>query len=211
MAAATHGVGEIIAIEKGEYEDRRIIGIFRVIRPFNLGAVTRTYHETAPQSQLYPNDPDEKETSEDGFVQYMVRTGLLYEIPISDKIHVGCYGTFDASASIAESESRIPSSPEYADEWNLGAFAKCIVSAEPVPGIRGNDDTAFYGGHLVAESVAPQNLHLIAAAPRMRNSLQQLIDAVDSHGYLEEHPALFGARKALAQALEQHPPGPLNW
>lgn len=210
MARATHGNGEVLLLKKGEYDGRATIGVYRVLRAFNLAAVARQYHEDAPASTIYPDDPDEKETSEDGFAAYLVKKGWLLEIRINDEIHCGAYGRFDVDASIKASEDRIPTRAEEAEDWTVGKYARCIVSPTPVPGIKGSDDTHHYGGHMVAECVAPQNLHLIASAPKMRRSLQYLIDAIDSHGYLEEHPALAGARRSLAESLEQAPVTQLN-
>jgi hypothetical protein len=210
MARATHGNGEVLLLKKGEYEDKATIGVYRVLRAFNLAAVARQYHEEAPQSTVFPNDPDEKETSDVGFAEYLVKKGWLLEIRINDEIHCGSYSNFNVDDAIKASEDRIPTRAEDADDWSIGKHARCIVSPTPVPGIRGSNDTAYYGGHMVAECVAPQNLHLIAAAPKMRRSLQYLIDAIDSHGYLEEHPALNGARRSLAESLEQAPITLLN-
>lgn len=51
-------------------------------------------------------------------------------------------------------------------------FKSAVVAAHPVPGMRGSDDVPGYGGHLVAESVAPQNVPLIAAAPDLAEALE---------------------------------------
>lgn len=51
-------------------------------------------------------------------------------------------------------------------------FKSAVVAAHPVPGMRGSDDVPGYGGHLVAESVAPQNVPLIAAAPDLAEAAE---------------------------------------
>lgn len=57
--------------------------------------------------------------------------------------------------------------------WRISDKAPGTVVADaPVPGVRGSDATEYYGGHLIAESIAPQNLPLIAAARSMFAALQ---------------------------------------
>lgn len=46
-----------------------------------------------------------------------------------------------------------------------------IVADEPVPGLDGSDDTDFYGGHLVAESVTPSNREFIVRACNAHDDL----------------------------------------
>ncbi len=58
--------------------------------------------------------------------------------------------------------------------WRVGKSFGSVVSDAPVPGINGSDDVEYYGGHLVAESVAPNNARLIAESPRMLSVLQKL-------------------------------------
>jgi len=48
--------------------------------------------------------------------------------------------------------------------WKIGE-GSWVTSNHPVPEINGSDHLEFYGGHLIAESIAPQNLAIIAAAP----------------------------------------------
>ena len=48
--------------------------------------------------------------------------------------------------------------------WRRGTNGG-VVSDYPVPEIGGSDAVEFYGGHLIAESVAPRNEPIIAAAP----------------------------------------------
>ena len=49
--------------------------------------------------------------------------------------------------------------------WRVGLQRSTVVADAPVPGIRGSDALDYYGGHLICESVAPQNRPIIAAAP----------------------------------------------
>lgn len=49
--------------------------------------------------------------------------------------------------------------------WRLGKSGGSVVADAPVPEISGSEAVEHYGGHLIAESIAPQNQPLIAAAP----------------------------------------------
>lgn len=51
--------------------------------------------------------------------------------------------------------------------WRIGKSYGAVVADHPVPGVRGSDDVKAYGGHMVGESIARQNLALIAAAPEL--------------------------------------------
>ncbi len=57
--------------------------------------------------------------------------------------------------------------------WRIGKAA-AVVSDHPVPEIHGSDSLDYYGGHLIAESIAPQNLAIIAASPEMLDCLESL-------------------------------------
>lgn len=48
------------------------------------------------------------------------------------------------------------------EPWRTGRQGS-VVADEPVPEISGSEDVAYYGGHLVAESVAPRNVRRIVA------------------------------------------------
>ena len=50
--------------------------------------------------------------------------------------------------------------------WRVGACGS-VVADHPIPELSGSDEVEYYGGHLVAESIAPQNMALIAAAPEL--------------------------------------------
>ena len=64
--------------------------------------------------------------------------------------------------------------------WRRGKCYQSIVADAPVPGIKGSDDVEAYGGNLIAESVATQNIPLIAAAPELLNTLRELVEIVDA-------------------------------
>jgi hypothetical protein len=59
--------------------------------------------------------------------------------------------------------------------WRPGILGGCVVANFPTsnPG-SGHDAIDYYGGHLVAESIPPQNVNLISAAPEMFEALSNL-------------------------------------
>lgn len=59
--------------------------------------------------------------------------------------------------------------------WRVGRSGS-VVADHPVPEISGSNDVKYYGGHLIAESIAPQNAALIAAAPELLAALSWFID-----------------------------------
>ena len=61
--------------------------------------------------------------------------------------------------------------------WRGGKGGFTVVADHPIPEIGGSGDVDYYGGHLVAESVAPQNRPLIAAAPELLGSLKRIVMA----------------------------------
>jgi len=70
--------------------------------------------------------------------------------------------------------------------WRVGLGDRCVISESPLPdyiGGTGHDDTDFYGGHLIAESIwRPDDARLIAAAPDLLNALTGLADAAEKRG-----------------------------
>ena len=63
--------------------------------------------------------------------------------------------------------------------WRLGAPSQMgsVVADEPVPEIKGSEAVDYYGGHLIAESIAPRNAEFIV---RACNSHDQLVAALDA-------------------------------
>ena len=61
--------------------------------------------------------------------------------------------------------------------WRVGSPNRMgsVVADEPVPEIGGSDAVAYYGGHLIAESIAPRNAEFIV---RACNAHEQLVAAV---------------------------------
>lgn len=62
--------------------------------------------------------------------------------------------------------------------WHVGTHG--IISTAPiVDGVNGTADVDYYGGYLIAETVAPSNAKLIAAAPDLLLACTGLICAID--------------------------------
>ncbi|WP_288379803.1 hypothetical protein [uncultured Massilia sp.] len=63
--------------------------------------------------------------------------------------------------------------------WRIGKPSQMgsVVADEPVPEIKGSDAVEYYGGHLIAESIAPRNAEFIV---RACNAHDQLVEALRS-------------------------------
>lgn len=67
--------------------------------------------------------------------------------------------------------------PVHAENWKAGANGSSVVSDTLMPepfGIRGADATDYYGGYLVAESIAKPYITPIAAVPQMIRFIQRV-------------------------------------
>lgn len=86
--------------------------------------------------------------------------------------------------------------------WRVGKHPYTVVSDQPVPEVRGSDlDLDYYGGHLIAESIAPKNAPLISAAPDLYEALVMVRDA-DEDCKRDGLPTIPGpARSKIDQAL----------
>lgn len=72
--------------------------------------------------------------------------------------------------------------------WRISAgigFGKgAVVADEPVPEIGGSDAVDYYGGHLIAESIAPRNAEFIVRACNAHDELVgALTDLVAATGW----------------------------
>jgi len=58
--------------------------------------------------------------------------------------------------------------------WRVGKAGGIVADAPIDGGVQGTEDTAFYGGYLICETVAPCNRALIAAAPDLLAALEAI-------------------------------------
>lgn len=56
--------------------------------------------------------------------------------------------------------------------WRAARLHGAVVADIPILEVPGSDDVTYYGGHLIAESIAAQNVALIAAAPDLLAALR---------------------------------------
>lgn len=88
--------------------------------------------------------------------------------------------------------------------WRLGKNSDDVVVDTPAGHSEEPDHVAYYGGHLVAESICSHNRPLIAAAPDLLEVCEGLIQLRDNA--LEDLPAGFAfeliqkARATIAKA-----------
>jgi hypothetical protein len=62
--------------------------------------------------------------------------------------------------------------------WRAGTGGGSVVSdVLPRDAVSGSEDAEYYGGYLIAESVAPSMVSLIAAAPELLAALEMVRDA----------------------------------
>ena len=90
--------------------------------------------------------------------------------------------------------------------WRIGASCGAVVADHPIPEIRGSEAVEHYGGHLVAESIAPQNRPLIASAPDLLAALQEsnvlLEEFLDE--WRECEGELTPTMEPLAETIQRH-------
>ena len=88
--------------------------------------------------------------------------------------------------------------------WRFGKNSDDVVADQPAGHSEEADHVAYYGGHLVAESICSHNRSLIAAAPEQLEVCEGLIQLRDNAP--EDLPAGFGfeliqkARATIAKA-----------
>jgi hypothetical protein len=61
--------------------------------------------------------------------------------------------------------------------FRVGRHAGCVVADHPVPNVGGSDDVEYYGGHMIAESIARQNAPMLAASWDLYEALEMVRDA----------------------------------
>lgn len=93
--------------------------------------------------------------------------------------------------------------------WRVGA-GSFVIADSPAPGISGADDVAYYGGHLICESVNQPNALLIAAAPDLLDACKELPiqmlereDSIDASEFVDRSDRFMRAmRKARAAMVK---------
>jgi len=66
--------------------------------------------------------------------------------------------------------------PDTQTKWRKGnGWGSVVSDVLPPDGLNGSADVEAYGGYLIAESIAPSMIPLVAAAPEMREVLRSLI------------------------------------
>lgn len=89
--------------------------------------------------------------------------------------------------------------------WRLGKPSQmgAVVADEAVPEIGGSDCVDYYGGHLIAESIAPRNAEFIVRAcnshDQLVGALQAALNMLEAEG-LYDNPECEAGRAALAAA-----------
>jgi hypothetical protein len=85
------------------------------------------------------------------------------------------------SAAVLSFRALIPADdplpPPTPGPYRIGRHGSCIVTDHPVEGMNGSDAINYYGGHMVAESVARQNAPLLAAAWDLLEACRAILDA----------------------------------
>ena len=68
--------------------------------------------------------------------------------------------------------------------WRRGTGRDSVVCDTEIPQFKTGDEGSLraYGGHLVAESIESNNLHIIAAAPEMLEALERMLANYTSDG-----------------------------
>ena len=92
--------------------------------------------------------------------------------------------------------------------WRFGKNSDDVVADQPAGHSEESDHVAYYGGHLVAESICSHNRSLIAAAPELLEALEELLEeaqeamkrANDDGAFYDLDADLAQARAAIAKA-----------
>ena len=91
--------------------------------------------------------------------------------------------------------------------WRLGYGHAVVADSTEGLTIRGSTEPEYYGGNMIAESVAPANCHLISAAPELYEALEiiladywELSESVDNEAQMYADTVISRSRAALAKA-----------
>jgi hypothetical protein len=86
-------------------------------------------------------------------------------------------------------------------KWRAGRAGTVVSDVLPKDACGGSEDKDYYGGYLIAESVAPSMVSLIAAAPELLEALEMVRDA-DNDCRLDGLPTIpLDARAKIDRAL----------
>lgn len=84
--------------------------------------------------------------------------------------------------------------------WRQGKACDSVVSDFPIGTIAGADDVKYYGGHLIAESVASQNRPLVIAAPALLAACKIAHEVMRGSPHLGDRPVYDTLVAAIAAA-----------
>ncbi len=68
----------------------------------------------------------------------------------------------------------LPAAAHNPGPWRASTQSDAVVADTAICEVRGADDIAYYGGYLIAESVARRNQPLIIAAPKLLATLIEI-------------------------------------
>jgi hypothetical protein len=86
--------------------------------------------------------------------------------------------------------------------WRVGRTGCVVADAEVIGGpngANGPENVAYYGGNLIAESVAPRNAPVLAAAPELLTAARAATHALKSYAHGNGAPDL---AREVAKALD---------
>lgn len=91
-------------------------------------------------------------------------------------------------------------------EWKSGKIAGTVVSDKPAPGMLGGDYSEYYGGYLIAESIAKSNVPVLSAALDLFAACLAIVDCSGETEWANrqrsdrENQAMEKVRAAIAKA-----------
>jgi hypothetical protein len=83
--------------------------------------------------------------------------------------------------------------------WRLGYGHTVVADSTEGLTIRGSTEPEYYGGNMIAESVASANCHLISAAPELYEALRNIVESGEIP-YCQTSPLVVAAKTALSKA-----------
>lgn len=95
--------------------------------------------------------------------------------------------------------------------WRVGKKGLCVVADGETWNRDDDDSRVFYGGNLVCESVAPENVAVIAAAPAMYKAISMLplylvdnydMEIIDAADFVDHANDFIEAMRAAREAIQ---------